>query len=37
MDILTVLHNLDWEVKHILGVKMQVADVLSCHPDFRQV
>jgi len=36
MDILTVLQNFDWEVKHIPGVKNQVVDALSCHPDFRR-
>ena len=36
MDILTVLQNLDWEVKNILGVKNQVADAMSHHPDFRR-
>jgi len=36
MDILTVLQNFDWEVKHIPGVKNQVAEVLSRHPDLRQ-
>jgi len=34
IDILTVLPNCDWEVKHIPGVKNQVADALSrrLHP-----
>ena len=36
MDILTVLHTFEWEVKHIPGVKNQVADTLSRHPDFRR-
>jgi len=36
MDILTVLHNFDWEVNHIPGVKNQVADALSRHPDSRR-
>jgi len=36
MDILTVLQNFDWEVKHIPDVKNQVADALSRRPDFRQ-
>jgi hypothetical protein len=36
MDIPMVLQNLDWEVKHILSVMNQVADALSCHPDFLQ-
>jgi len=35
MDILTVLQNFYWEVKHILGVKNQVADTLSRRPVFR--
>jgi len=35
MDILTVLENVDWEVKHIPGVKNQAADALSRRPDFR--
>ena len=33
LDILMVLHNFDWEVKHILGVKNQVADAVSHLPD----
>ena len=36
MDILTVLKNFDWEVKHIPGVKNQVADTLYGHPDFQR-
>jgi len=32
---LTVVQNVDWEVKHIPGVKNQVADSLSCHADFQ--
>jgi len=36
MDILTVLQNLNWEVKHIPGVKNQIADALSRRPDFRR-
>jgi len=36
MDILIVLQNFDWEVKRILGVKNQVAIVLSRCPNFRQ-
>ena len=36
MDILNVLPNYDWEVKHIPGVKNQVADALSRRPDFRR-
>jgi len=36
MDILTVLQNSDWVVRHILGVWNQVADALSCSLDFRQ-
>ena len=36
MDILTVLHNADWEVKHIPGVENQVADTLSRRPDFQR-
>jgi len=36
MDILTVLQNFDWEVKHIPGVKNLVAGALSCRPDFRR-
>jgi transposase InsO family protein len=36
MDILTVLQNFDWEVKHIPGIKNQVADALSRRPDFRR-
>jgi hypothetical protein len=36
MDILTLLQNFDWEVKHILGVKNQVADTLFRRPDFRR-
>jgi len=35
MDILTVIQKCDWEVKHIPGVKNQVADALSRRPDFR--
>jgi len=35
MDILTILHNVGWEVTHIPGVKNQVADALSCRQDFR--
>jgi len=34
MDILTVLQNFDREVKHIPGVKNQVADAMSRRPDF---
>jgi hypothetical protein len=34
IDISTVLQNSDCEVRHISGVKNQVADALSCHPDF---
>jgi hypothetical protein len=33
MDILTVLENFDWEVKYIPGVRNQVADASSHHPD----
>jgi len=33
MDILTVLQNFDWEVKHIPDVKNQVVAELSCCPD----
>jgi len=36
MDILTVLLHFHWEVKHIPGVKNQVADALSHHPDFQR-
>ena len=36
MDILTVLQNFDWEVKHIPGVKNQFAAALSRRPDFRR-
>jgi len=36
MDILMVLQNFDLDVKHIPGVKNQVADALSRHPDFRR-
>jgi len=35
MDMLTVLQTFDWEVKHIPGVKNQVADALSCRLEFR--
>ena len=35
MDILTVLQTFDWEVKHIPGVKNQVADALSCRLEFQ--
>jgi len=35
MDILMVLQNFDWVVKHIPGVKNQVADTLSRCPDLR--
>jgi len=35
MDILTVLQNFDWEVKHIPCVKNQVADAFSRRLDFR--
>jgi len=34
MDILTVLQTFDWEVKHVQGVKIQVADILSRSSDF---
>jgi hypothetical protein len=34
IDILTVLQNFDFEVKHIPGGTNQVADAVSCHPDF---
>jgi len=33
MDILTVIQNFDWEVKHIAGVKNQVVDTLSRSPN----
>jgi len=36
MDILTVLQNVDREVKHILGVKDPVADTLSRNLNFRR-
>jgi len=36
MDILTVLQDCDWEVKHIPGVENQIADALSRHPDFQR-
>jgi len=36
MDILTVLQNCDWEVKHVLGVKNQVTDMLSRRLDFQR-
>jgi hypothetical protein len=36
MDILTVLQNFDWEVRHILGVKNQVAHAFSRRLDFRR-
>jgi len=36
MDMLTVLQNLDGEVKQIPGVKNQVTDALSRRPDFRR-
>jgi len=36
MDILTVLQNFHCEVKHILGVKIQVADAVFRCPDIRQ-
>ena len=36
MNIVTVLQNFSWEVKHIPGVKNQVADGVSCHQDFRR-
>jgi len=36
MGILRILHNFDWEVKHIPGVKNHVADALSRRPDFRR-
>jgi len=35
MDILTVLQNVVWEVKHIPGVKNKVPDPLSHRPDFQ--
>ena len=36
MDILTVIQNFDLEVRHIPGVKNQVADALSRRPYFRR-
>ena len=36
MDILTILQNVDWEVKHIPGANDQVANPLSRRPDFQR-
>jgi hypothetical protein len=30
-----VLHNVEWEVKHMNSLKNQVAEKLSSHPDFH--
>jgi hypothetical protein len=36
MDALAILQNYDYEVKHLPGVKNQVADALSRRPDHRR-
>lgn len=35
MDIQSALPNFDLEVKHILGIKNQIPEVLCSHPDTR--